>query len=281
MSQKKIRCHTEFGVTWAERQTLLRGLGKTETELEKPQIAIINSWSDINHGHMHLRELAQQVEEGVRDAGGLPWNFNTIGLCDGLAFVGSEYILPSRDLIVNEVEVIMEAYKMDAMVLLATCDKIVPAFLMAAARLNLPAIIVTGGYMDSGRLDGHKVNFVDVGRAAGGVASGKVKMEDCINIINRACPSPGACPMMGTANTMCIMAEVMGMSLPGNSTLYATSRELRELSYKAGRRIVDMWKEDLTIPPCTPPPGNSANCPTRPGGALWTCGRKTSPPERF
>jgi dihydroxy-acid dehydratase len=246
MNKRKLRSDTSFGITWAERQTLLKGLGKTDRDLEKPQIAIINSWSDINHGHMHLRELALQVEKGVLDAGGTPYNFNTIGLCDGLAFVGAEYILPSRDLIVNEVEVLIESYKMDAMVLLATCDKIVPAYLMAAARLNIPAIVVTGGYMGSGKLNGKRVNFVDVGRAVGGVLAGKGDREECMKIIERACPTPGACPMMGTANTMCIMAEVLGMSMPGNATVYATGREIFDIAYSAGRQIFDLWDKNIT-----------------------------------
>jgi len=246
MSERKLRSDTGFGVTWAERQTLLKGLGKSDSDLAKPQVAIINSWSDINHGHIHLREVAQQVERGIIDAGGSPYNFNTIGLCDGLAFVGAEYILPSRDLIVNEVEVVIEAYKMDAMVLIATCDKIVPAYLMAAARLDIPAIVVTGGYMASGKLDGRRVNFVDVGRAVGGVLAGKGDRDECMKIIERACPTPGACPMMGTANTMCIMAEALGMSLPGNATLYATGRGLFDTAYNAGKQIIELWDKGIT-----------------------------------
>lgn len=243
---KRLRSDLEFGVAWAERRSLLKGLGKTDEELRKPHIAIINSWSDINPGHMHLRELVLSVQQGVIDAGGLPFNFNTIGLCDGVAFVGSEYILPSRDLITNEVEVIMEAYKFDAMVLLATCDKIVPAYLMAAARLDLPAIIVTGGYMPSGKLDGERITFVDVGRAVGAVQSGQMTHKRCNEIINHACPGPGACPMMGTANTMCITAEALGMSLPGNSTTSAKSTDLAGMAYQAGQQIINLWSEGIT-----------------------------------
>lgn len=246
MNNKRLRSDLEFGVAWAERRSLLKGLGKTDEDLRKPHVAIINSWSDINPGHKHLRELALSVQQGVIDAGGLPFNFNTIGLCDGVAFVGSEYILPSRDLITNEVEVIMEAYKLDAMVLLATCDKIVPAYLMAAARLDLPAIIVTGGYMPSGQLDGERITFVDVGRAVGAVQSRQMTYERCNEIINRACPGPGACPMMGTANTMCIMAEVLGMSIPGNATTSATSTDLTRIAYQAGQQIMSLWSEGIT-----------------------------------
>lgn len=242
----KLRSSLEFGVAWAERKALLKGLGLSDDDLLKPHIAIINSWSDMNPGHKHLRTVAEEVHSGVTEAGGLPFNFNTIGLCDGIAFVGSEYILPSRDLIVNEVEVIIEAYKFDAMVMIATCDKIVPAYMMAAARLDIPAIIVTGGYMPSGKLDGRNVTFVDVGRSIGESQSGKISRDDVEKIINRACPGPGACPIMGTANTMCITAEAIGMSLPGNSTLSALSDELNELASTAGKQILDLWREGIT-----------------------------------
>lgn len=243
---RPLRSDGEFGVSWAERRALLKGLGKTDEDLRKPQIAIISSWSDINPGHIHLRDLAKDVERGVYEAGGQPYNFNTIGLCDGIALVGAEYILPSRDLIKHEVEVIMEAYKLDAMVMLATCDKIVPAYCMAAAMLDVPAIIVTGGYMQDGDYKGRRVNFIDVGRAVGAATSNIISMEECNCIINNACTNPGACGMMGTANTMCIVAEALGMTMPGNSTTAANSQELRDIAFAAGKRIVDLWRDDVT-----------------------------------
>ncbi len=225
---------------------LLKGLGKTDEQLSKPQVAIIDAWSDINPGHVHLRDLSMEVEKGVLEGGGTPYHFSTLGLCDGITLLGIEYMLPSRDLIVNEVEVIIEAYQMDAMVLLATCDKIVPAFLMAAARLNIPAIVVTGGYMDAGSYNGKTITFVDVGQAIGAVGSGKITKDECNGIINNACRACGACPMMGTANTMCIVAEALGMSLPGNSTLNARSQELRDMAQAAGRQVMTLWENDIT-----------------------------------
>lgn len=243
---KKLRSEQRFGVSWAEGQALYRSLGLTDEDLAKPHIGIITSWNDANPGHVHLRELAKAVEIGIISAGGLPFNFNTIGLCDGIGLVGGEYLLPHRDLMTNEVEVIVEGNRLDAIVLLATCDKIVPAFLMAAARLDVPAIMVTGGYMKSGELDGKKISFVDVGKAVGAVQSGKIDQKEFNRIIDCACPGAGACPMMGTANTMCIVAEALGMSLPGNSTLRAASRELVALAYRAGVRIVELWQEGIT-----------------------------------
>jgi dihydroxy-acid dehydratase len=224
----------------------MKGLGLSDEDLSRPHVAIVNSWSSINPGHVHLRDLAAHVRRGVADAGGLPFDFNTLGLCDGIAFTGSEYILPSRDLITNEVEVIVEAYKMDAMVMLATCDKIVPAFLMAAGRLDIPAIVVTGGYMSSGNLAGRRINFVDVGRSVGATLAGKMSREELDEVVRCGCVAPGACPMMGTANTMCIVCEALGMSLPGNSTVAATSEAIADFAYHGGRGIMRLWEEQRT-----------------------------------
>ncbi|TVM34662.1 dihydroxy-acid dehydratase [Oceanidesulfovibrio marinus] len=243
-----LRGKKEFGVAWAEREALLRGLGLSREELEKPQIAIINTWSDINPGHRHLRGIEESIRTGVVRAGGLPFRFNVLGLCDGIALINSQYILPSRDLIVNEIEVYAEAYGMDAMILLGTCDKIIPAFLMAAGRLDIPALVVTGGYMPAGvhPKSGQLLSFVDVGRSVGSVQSGAMTREDLDDIIDNACPGPGACPMMGTANTMCILAEAVGMTMPGNSTTPANSTKLLQLANSAGEQIVHLWEQGVT-----------------------------------
>ena len=245
MTNNKLRTDIEFGVPWAERMALLQGLGRTKDDIRKPQVAIIDAWSEINPGHVHLKRLSQEVEKGVRDAGGDPYHFTSLGLCDGITLLGIKYMLPSRELIVNEVEIIIEAYQFDAMVLIATCDKIVPAFLMAAARLNIPAILVTGGYMDAGKCDGKTITFVDVGKSVGAVNAGAMTMEECEKIISNACPAPGACPMMGTANSMCIISEALGMSLPGNSTMSAKSKELLDLSYEAGMKVMELWHHGI------------------------------------
>jgi dihydroxy-acid dehydratase len=243
----KLRGNKSFGVAWAEREALLRGLGLTREDLRKPQVAIFNSWSEISPGHKHLRAVADEVKAGVIGAGGQPFHFNVMGLCDGVALINSEYILPSRDLIVNEIEIYAEAYGMDAMVLVGTCDKIIPAFMMAAARLDIPAIIVTGGYMPAGihPKTKQRMSFVDVGRAVGSVQSGSMTMEELDDVLDHACPGPGACPMMGTANTMCIIAEAIGLSLPGNATIPADSGRLLEYARDAGTQIMDLWKKGL------------------------------------
>lgn len=244
--KRNVRTDVPFGVAWAERYALLRGIGKTDAEIRRPQVAIISAWSDINNGHSHLNDLAKDVEKGIIEAGGTPYHLPTIGLCDGLAFYGSQYILPSRDLIANEVETQVEGYKMDAMVLMASCDKIVPAYVMAAARLNIPAVIVTGGYMVSGNYNGKKISFVDVGRAVGQVQSGSMTMNECMEILDCACPGPGACPMMGTANTMCIIAEALGMTMPGNSTICARDPKIHDMAYRAGKTVMELWDKGIT-----------------------------------
>lgn len=244
--KRNVRTDVPFGVAWAERYALLRGIGKTDAEIRRPQVAIISAWSDINNGHSHLNDLAKDVEKGIIEAGGTPYHLPTIGLCDGLAFYGSQYILPSRDLIANEVETQVEGYKMDAMVLMASCDKIVPAYVMAAARLNIPAVIVTGGYMVSGNYNGKKISFVDVGRAVGQVQSGSMTMNECMEILDCACPGPGACPMMGTANTMCIIAEALGMTMPGNSTICARDPKIHDMAYRAGKTVIELWDKGIT-----------------------------------
>ena len=244
--KRKVRTDVPFGVAWAERYALLRGLGKTDAEIRKPQVAIINSWSDMNNGHVHFNRLAKEVERGIIESGGTPYHLPTIGLCDGVAFFGAEYILPSRDLICNEVETQIGAYKMDAMVMLASCDKIVPGYVMAAARLNIPTVIVTGGYMVAGCHNGERVTFVDVGKTVGRVQSGEIDMKECMEILDTACRGPGACPMMGTANTMCIVAESLGMTMPGNSTTCARDPAMNEIAYRAGKTVMELWDKGIT-----------------------------------
>ena len=223
---------------------LLRGLGLGKEDLKKPRIAIINTWNSINPGHVHLNELAEAVKEGVLEAGGLPFNFNITNLCDGIG--GGPYILASRDLMCNEIEVIMDGCQLDAMVLLATCDKNVPGVLMGAARMDVPAIIVTGGYMQTITDNGKIVDGITIGNSCGEVDEGVIDMEEMMHRCDIACPAPGACGFMGTANTMCTLTEAMGMSLPGNATLPAISSHLRILAREAGRKIMDLWRNGIT-----------------------------------
>ena len=223
---------------------LLRGLGLSKSDLKKPRIAIINTWNSINPGHVHLNELAEAVKEGILEAGGLPFNFNITNLCDGIG--GGPYILASRDLMCNEIEVIMDGCQLDAMVLLATCDKNVPGVLMGAARMDVPAIIVTGGYMQTITDNGKIVDGITIGNSCGEVDEGVIDMEEMMHRCDIACPAPGACGFMGTANTMCTLTEALGMSLPGNATLPAISSHLRITAREAGRKIMDLWRKGIT-----------------------------------
>ena len=243
---RRLRSKLDFGVTWAESTALLRGLGYSNSELDRPRVCIMNSWSEMHPGHIHLREIATYVKNGVREAGGLPFEFNTLTFCDGIALAGPEYLLPGRDLIANEAQFILDSHRFDAVVFLATCDKIVPAFLMAAGRVNIPALLVTGGYMQPGFHKGKDITFVDVGKAVSYYNEKKIDKEELGQIIDNSCFPGGACPLMGTANTMCMICEALGMSLPGNSTVSATSGALREIATQAGSRVLEMLSEGLT-----------------------------------
>ena len=225
-------------------RSLLHGIGLTDEDLSKPRVGVVNTWSDINPGHIHLLPVAEAVCKGVREAGGVPFNFNGMNLCDCIG--SGAYVLPSRDLLVNEIEMYAEANKMDALVLIGTCDKVVPALLMAAGRLDLPTIIVTGGYMNTGKLDGQNVDFIDIGINLTKLREGKITQEYMDRLIDAACPGPGACGMMGTANSMSFMVETIGMSLPGNTTISARSSGLLDLAQEAGRKVMDLWQRGIT-----------------------------------
>lgn len=231
-------------VDYAGARGLMYGCGYTDQQLDTPHIGIINTWSDCNPGHIHLRDLEEAVEKGVREAGGLPFHFNGVSVCDGI--VKPAYILPSRDLLVNEIEVMAAANMMDALVLIGTCDKALPALLMAAGRLDLPTIVVTGGYMETAKLNGQYVDYIDVGPGITKVLSGEMSQEDYRKLLHSIAPGPGACGMMGTANTMSMICETIGMSLPGNATMSAMSSELRELAFQAGKQIMRLWEDQIT-----------------------------------
>ena len=225
-------------------RSLLHGIGLTDEDLAKPRVGVVNTWSDINPGHIHLLPVAEAVCKGVREAGGVPFNFNGMNLCDCIG--SGSYVLPSRDLLVNEIEMYAEANKMDALVLIGTCDKVVPALLMAAGRLDLPTIIVTGGYMNTGKLNGENVDFIDIGINLTKLREGKITQEYMDQLIDAACPAPGACGMMGTANSMSFMVETIGMSLPGNTTTSARSGKLLEVAREAGRQVMELWRKGIT-----------------------------------
>lgn len=221
-------------------------MGFGDGDFAGPTVAIVNSWGETTPGHHHLRELATAVKEGVRQAGGMPVEFNTVAPCDGIAQgPGMRYVLPLRDVIAASIELMIEAHRFDAVVMLGTCDKIVPAMLMAAARVDLPTIFLTGGPMLPWYREGRAVVLSDVKEGMGRRQAGKISEEEFYSLECNACGGPGACAFMGTANTMNCLVETMGLSLPGCGTLPAVAPERLELARASGRRIVELWQEDL------------------------------------
>ncbi|MEM4514366.1 MAG: dihydroxy-acid dehydratase [Ignisphaera sp.] len=231
----------------APHRALFKALGFTDEELGRPLIGVANSWNEVIPGHKHLDQIAEAVKAGVRLAGGTPLEFNTIGICDGIAMghEGMKYSLPSRELIADSVEVMVRAYQFDGLVLIGSCDKIVPGMLMAMARLNIPALFVSGGPMLAGRYGGKEVDVHDLFEAVGAVKSGKMSLEEAKALEDVACPGVGSCAGMFTANTLNILTEALGVSLPGNGTIPAVDAARIRLAKEAGKRIVELVKRDI------------------------------------
>jgi dihydroxy-acid dehydratase len=195
-------------------------MGFGDEDFERPVVAIVSSWTETAPGHYHLRELAAAAKEGVREAGGMPVEFNTVAPCDGIAQgPGMHYVLPLRDVIAASVELMIEAHRFDAALFLGTCDKIVPGMLMAAARVDLPSVFLTGGPMLPWHDDGQGVVLSDVKEGMGARKAGRLSEDEFRALERNACGGPGACAFMGTANTMSCLVEAMGLSLPGCATL--------------------------------------------------------------
>jgi len=235
------------GVERAPHRALLKALGITDEDLDKPFIAVANSFTTVVPGHAHLNEVADAVKAGVISAGGLPFEFNTIAICDGLAMghEGMKYSLPSRELIADSIEVMVQAHRFDGMVLVTNCDKITPGMLMTAARLNIPAIVVTGGPMLSGIYRGRKIGTASMFEAVGEVAAGKMSQEELKTLEDLACPSCGSCNGMFTANTMACVTEALGMSLLGCATPSAVGAARLRIAKASGERVVELITEDL------------------------------------
>ena len=233
-------------------RALYLGCGYSYDDLEKPRIAIVNSWNEINPGHIHLKKLSTIVKEGIKNAEGTPMEFNTIANCDGIANSGnfSKYILPSREIIAASIESTINAYNFDGMVMLCSCDKIIPGMLLAAARCNIPTIFLTGGVMEpktfhDGPLKGKTYVTSDIKEAIGQFKAGKLSKEELFLIESETCCSPGACNMMGTAITMACIVEAMGLSLPGCATMSAISKEREDLTKETGKVIMDLVKDKI------------------------------------
>ncbi|MET1102087.1 MAG: dihydroxy-acid dehydratase, partial [Pyrodictiaceae archaeon] len=233
----------------AAQRSLLLGLGLSYRDLEKPFVAIANSWNHVVPGHINLDKIGHAVIEGVREAGGTPFHFNTIGVCDGIAMghAGMRYSLPSRDLIADSVEIMVRAHAFDAIVGIASCDKIIPGMLMAMARLrDRPSIFVPGGYMSPSwhpRLGKYAVG--EVFEAVGAYFSGQLSLEELREIERRAIPSPGACPGLYTANTMQIAAEALGIALPRSAALHATSTLLLAKARDSGKAVLNLLENGI------------------------------------
>jgi dihydroxy-acid dehydratase len=231
----------------APHRSLFKALGFTDEELARPIIGVVNAHSEIVPGHVHLDELAAAVKAGVRTAGGTPVEFPVIGVCDGIAMGhrGMKYSLASRELIADSIEVMAEAHPFDGLVFVTACDKIVPGMLMAAARLDLPAIVVSGGPMLPGRFRGQDVSLSKVFEAVGALAAGRITQEDLRELEEVACPGCGACAGMFTANTMNCLTEALGLALPGNGTIPAVAAARRRMAKEAGMQVVRLVERNL------------------------------------
>ena len=232
----------------APNRSLLKATGVTDSEMKKPFIAVVNSWNDIIPGHIHLNKLAEAVKAGIRNAGGVPFEFHTIGICDGIAMghEGMKYSLPSREVIEDTIELMVKAHQFDGMVLIPTCDKIVPGHLMAAGRLDIPSIVVTGGPMLPGYVDDRYTDLISVFEGVGAYRAGKLSEADLKRLENLSCSGAGSCAGMFTANTMACMTEALGLSLPGCATAHAVDAKKTRIAKESGERIVEMVRENLT-----------------------------------
>jgi dihydroxy-acid dehydratase len=236
------------GYERAGHRSLLRAVGLSEADFNKPFIGVANSYVDIIPGHVHLQGVGKIVKEAVREAGGVPFEFNTIGVDDGIAMGhgGMRYSLPSRELIADSVETMALAHCFDGLVLIANCDKIVPGMLMAAMRLNIPCIYVSGGPMAAGRTsDGRVIDLATVFEGVGAFSAGKIDEAALLELERKGCPTCGSCSGMFTANSMNCLAEALGMALPGNGTILAVDEKRKELYRTAGRQILKLVERDL------------------------------------
>jgi dihydroxy-acid dehydratase len=239
------------GIERAPHRALLRAVGWSKADIDKPLIGVVNSFSEIVPGHIHLRAIAEAVKAGVYSSGGAPFEVNTIAVCDGIAMnhPGMKYSLPSRELIADSVEIVAEAHAFDALVFIPNCDKIIPGMLMAAVRLNLPAIFISGGPMLAGRLDNNgkveKIDLSSVFEAVGKVASGEMNEEELERLEELACPGCGSCSGMFTANTMNCLTEALGMALVGNGTIPAVDSRRIQLAKKSGQKVMELLANDI------------------------------------
>ena len=235
------------GINKAPHRSLLKAMGLTDEEIQRPLIGVVNSFNEIIPGHIHLRSIAEAVKAGVRMNGGTPLEFPSIGICDGLAMghKGMKYSLASRELIADSIESVATGHAFDGLVLIPNCDKIVPGMMMAAARLNIPSIVVSGGAMLSLERNGKSMDLNSVFEAVGSYNANQMEESEVHEIENMACPGCGSCSGMFTANSMNCLSEVLGIALPGNGTIPAVYSERIKLAKKTGMKIMDLVNQDI------------------------------------
>lgn len=236
------------GLTQAPHRSLLKADGLTDEEISRPLVAVVNAANEIIPGHLQLGVIADAVKAGIRMAGGTPLEFSTIGVCDGIAMghAGMRYSLASREIIADSVELVVQGHAFDAMVMIPNCDKIIPGMLMAAARLDIPTIVVSGGPMLAGKWQGHDVDLDTVFSTVGAVRAGTVTEEEMCELENAACPTCGSCAGLFTANSMNCLTEAIGMGLPGNGTIPAVYSERIRLAKHAGMQVMELLKKGIT-----------------------------------
>ena len=236
------------GLTRAPHRSLLKADGLTDEEMDRPLVAVVSAQNEVIPGHIHLQQIADAVKAGVRMAGGTPMQVNTIGVCDGIAMnhEGMHFSLTSREVIADSVECVVQGHQFDAMVLIPSCDKIVPGMLIAACRLNIPTVLVSGGPMLAGRgRNGEQTDLNSLFDAVGQVTAGTMTPEECAWLENTACPTCGSCSGMFTANSICCLAEALGLALPGNGTVPAVYSERIRLAKRAGMKVMELLEKDV------------------------------------
>lgn len=238
--------------TWNEesldhRNALLYAMGVSEDDVKRPIIGLVNSWNEMNPGHFPFKDIIKEMKEEIYAAGGLALELPVTGICDGICSntPGDRYTLPARDMVSSEVETVAELNMLEGMVIMATCDKVVPGMVMAALRVNIPTVMFTGGYMAAGRLGDKMLTLTHTKQAYAAYIEGDMTQAQYKDVVRNACPTPGACPFMGTANTMCAMAEILGLSPHGNASARSQTPVWHELGKTAARRVMQAVKEEI------------------------------------
>jgi len=229
------------------RNALLYSMGITEKQAERSTIGIVNSWNEMNPGHYPFKNVIDLIKEEIDGCGALPLELPISGICDGICSntPGDRYTLPARDLVASEVETVAEVNMLDGMVLLASCDKVVPGMLMGALRVNIPAVMFTGGYMEPGYVGGKMVTLTHQKQAYAAYIANLTTREEYKELVRKACPTPGVCPFMGTANTMCAAAEILGFSPDGNASVKANTEEWRQMAALCARKAAELTANDI------------------------------------